>query len=97
MNKSELIKAIAETHDIVVDDATKMVNIFFDSVQKTLLDHGRVEIRGFGSFKVKEYPGYQGRNPKTGVQVFVPPKRLPTFKAGKGLLKILNYDKNKNC
>ena len=56
----------------------------------SLLEGGRVEIRGFGSFKVKEYGSYAGRNPRTGEKVAVEPKRLPFFRAGKELKEYLN-------
>ncbi|NHZ48166.1 HU family DNA-binding protein [Nitratidesulfovibrio liaohensis] len=90
MNKSELVRALAEEHELPVEDATVVVNTFFDCVRDALLDGDRVEIRGFGSFKIKGYRGYKGRNPKTGDSVAVPPKRLPVFRAGKELKDILN-------
>ena len=61
-----------------------------DSMKESLLEGGRVEIRGFGSFKVKEYGSYAGRNPRTGEKVAVEPKRLPFFRAGKELKEYLN-------
>ncbi len=90
MNKSELIKALAEENNIPLDDATLVVNTFFDAMKKALAEGERIEIRGFGSFKIKEYPGYAGRNPKTGENVQVKPKRLPFFRAGKELKEYLN-------
>lgn len=90
MNKSELIKALADKTGMPLDDATTMVQIFFNSMKKSLLDGDRVEIRGFGSFKIKEYEGYAGRNPKTGQTVDVIPKKLPFFRAGKELKEFVN-------
>ena len=90
MNKSELIKALAEENDLPLDEATMVVNLFVDSVKETLLADNRVEIRGFGSFKMKEYDGYTGLNPKTGEPVEVKPKRLPFFRAGKDLKEYIN-------
>ncbi len=90
MNKSELIKALAEENAISTDEASVVVNTFFDSIRKALLDKNRVEIRGLGSFKVKEYQGYSGRNPKTGELVTVAPKTLPFFRAGKDLKEFIN-------
>lgn len=90
MNKSELVKSLSETHQLSGDEAAVVVNTFFDCVRDALLEGDRVEIRGFGSFKVKEYQGYKGRNPKTGDPVAVPSKRLPVFRAGKELKDILN-------
>jgi integration host factor subunit beta len=90
MNKSELIKALAEEKKLHVDDATKVVSAFFDSIKDALVAGDRVEIRGFGSFKVKDYDGYTGRNPKTGTVVEVHPKRLPFFRPGKELKEFIN-------
>ena len=90
MNKSELVKALADQANISLDEATLVVNTFVDSMKDSLLEGGRVEIRGFGSFKVKEYGSYAGRNPRTGEKVAVEPKRLPIFRAGKELKEYLN-------
>ena len=90
MNQSELIKTLAEQSSLSLDEATMVVNTFVDSMKKALLDGDRVEIRGFGSFKVKEYESYSGRNPRTGDKVEVRPKRLPFFRAGKELKEFLN-------
>ena len=90
MNKSELIKTLAEENAISVDEATIVVNTFFDSIRQALLQDQRVEIRGLGSFKIKEYQGYSGRNPKTGEVVSVAPKKLPFFRAGKELKEYIN-------
>ena len=67
-----------------------VVNTFFDAMKKSLLSGERIEIRGFGSFKIKEYEGYAGRNPKTGESVVVASKRLPFFRAGKELKEFIN-------
>ncbi|BBD07586.1 HU family DNA-binding protein [Desulfovibrio ferrophilus] len=90
MNKSELIKTLAEKNDIHVDEASMVVNTFFDSIKDSLSNDERVEIRGFGSFKVKDYGGYTGRNPKTGDVVKVSPKKLPFFRPGKELKEFVN-------
>ena len=90
MNKSELIKTLAEQSDISMDEATLVVNTFFDCMKEALRQGDRVEIRGFGSFKIKEYGAYAGRNPRTGEKVEVQPKRLPFFRAGKELKEFLN-------
>lgn len=90
MNKSELIRKLAEEADIAFEDASNVVSVFFDSMKKSLMSGDRVEIRGFGSFKIKEYGAYSGRNPKTGQSVSVIPKRLPFFRAGKDLKEYIN-------
>lgn len=90
MNKSELIKTLAEEANLPMEDATLVVNTFVDAMKDALIAGDRIEIRGFGSFKVKEYSGYAGRNPKTGESVSVIPKRLPFFRAGKELKEYIN-------
>lgn len=85
MNKSQLIEELAnrtEQHARITD---KVVNLFFDNIKSALADGDKVEIRGFGSFFIKEYESYTGRNPKTGDKVSVPKKRLPIFRTGKDL------------
>jgi len=90
MNKSQLIKTLSDRQEISLDEASVIVNTFFDSIKDSLQRGDRVEIRGFGSFKIKEYEGYQGRNPSTGEMVRVKPKRLPFFRVGKDLKEYLN-------
>ena len=90
MNKSELVKVLAEKNKISLEDAEMVVQTLVSGMKETLVDGGRVEIRGFGSFKVKDYEGYQGRNPKTGDFIDVQPKRMPFFRAGKELRDFLN-------
>ncbi len=85
MNKSQLINLLAKKEGIVYTKAEAVVNTVFEEMERALINSERIEIRGFGSFKVKHYDGYQGRNPKTGKVINVPPKRLPFFKVGKEL------------
>ena len=90
MNKSELITALAEQKNLKFDEAAQVVEALFGSIKEAMTAGDRVEIRGFGSFKVKSYKGYTGRNPKTGKTVQVQPKRLPFFKVGKELRDFMN-------
>jgi integration host factor subunit beta len=85
MTKSKLIEALAKAEGITLKAAETAVNVTFQSMEEALVRGDRVEIRGFGSFKVKHYDGYKGRNPKTGEIIEVKPKALPFFKVGKGL------------
>ena len=85
MNKSELIEKLAEKTGLNVIQSEEVVNLIYKKMRDTLVNGGRIEIRGFGSFVVKEYEAYQGRNPKTGQKIDVPPKKLPFFKVGKEL------------
>ncbi len=90
MNSSDLVDTIKNLEDLSAKDAKKICDTFFDSITETLADGERVEIRGFGSFTVKEYKPYTGRNPKTGVQIPVPSKKLPFFKVGKELKEMVD-------
>ena len=90
MNRSELIIAIKDKAKLSRKDAEKVIDTFFDAVKETLSKGKRVEIRGFGSFTVKSYKPYIGRNPKTGVQINVPSKKLPFFKVGKELKEMVD-------
>jgi integration host factor subunit beta len=85
MNKSQLIEALAKEENLALKKAEEVVNTVFGDMEKALANGERVEIRGFGSFKIKKYEGYQGRNPKTGEIINVAPKKLPFFKVGKEL------------
>lgn len=90
MNKSDLISAIKEKTSLSRKDAEKVIDTFFDTITQSIVSGGRVEIRGFGSFMVKDYKPYVGRNPKTGSQIRVPPKKLPFFKVGKELKEMVD-------
>ncbi len=85
MNKSQLIEEVAMREGLNLKTAEIIVNTFFDSIADGLVRGERAEIRGLGSFKVKDYNGYVGRNPKTGIAIEVKPKKLPFFKVGKEL------------
>ncbi len=100
LKKSGLIDRLTQEMDSFVDSKTNIqektaiaretVNLFFDSIKATLAAGDRVEIRGFGSFHVKEYEGYTGRNPKTGENVQVDPKKLPVFRPGRELKNLVD-------
>ncbi|MGL4209049.1 MAG: HU family DNA-binding protein [Candidatus Adiutrix sp.] len=85
MNKSQMVNLLAEEALLSVKQAEQVVNIFFDTIIDGLVTEGRAELRGLGSFKVKQYGGYVGRNPKSGTPINVPPKKLPFFKVGREL------------
>ena len=79
MNKSELIEALSQEINVPLREADSITNTILDSMTDALAAGDSIEIRGFGSFVVKEYGSYQGRNPKTGQKIKVPPKKLPFF------------------
>ncbi len=85
MNKSELIESVAQKARLNRKTAEDVVNMVFDSMTDAIVKGDRIEIRGFGSFAVKDYGSYVGRNPRTGESIKVQPKRLPFFKVGKEL------------
>jgi integration host factor subunit beta len=85
MNKSELIEALSQKEELTEKLAMDVVNLVFNGFSEELAKSGRIEIRGFGSFVVREYDAYTGRNPKTGKSIKVFPKKLPFFKVGKEL------------
>jgi integration host factor subunit beta len=85
MNKLDLIEALKAEAGLTKNEATAVVNLFFNEMIDALANGDRVEIRGLCSFYVKKYKAYTGRNPKTGEQVKIKPKKLPFFKCGKEL------------
>ena len=93
MNKSDLIAVLAAKQKLTEKQATDIINLTFDGFTEELKKNGRIEIRGFGSYFVKEYDAYTGRNPKTGEKTAVKPKRLPFFKVGKELKDMVNGSK----
>ncbi len=90
MNKSDLIVALAAKKNLTEKQATDIVDLVFDGFTDTLKNGGRIEIRGFGSFTVRKYKAYKGRNPRTGDAVNVKPKRSPFFKVGRELKKMVD-------
>ena len=90
MNRSDLVNELKDKAALSKKDATEVVDIFFDKIAEILVKGDRVEIRGFGSFTVKNYKPYVGRNPKTGEQINVSSKKLPFFKVGKELKEKVN-------
>jgi integration host factor subunit beta len=85
MTKSELIELISTKIKLPKGKAEQIVNCIFDSMVDALKKGDGIEIRGFGSFTVRKYRSYEGRNPRTGTPVHVAEKRLPFFKVGKEL------------
>jgi len=95
MNKSELIEKLAETMKLPIRESSSIINTIIDTMTEALANGDSIEIRGFGSFVVKQYDSYIGRNPKTGEKIKVAPKKLPFFKVGKDLRERVNQNRNK--
>jgi len=93
MNKSGLIEALSKKEGLTEKKAIDIVNLIFKGFTDELKKDGRIEIRGFGSFVVRDYEAYTGRNPKTGKNIKVASKKLPFFKVGKELKE--RVDRNK--
>ncbi len=85
MNKSELIENLAKETNLPLHDAAAITNTIIETMSEALAKGDNIEIRGFGSFVIKHYRPYEGRNPKSGNKIEVAPKKLPFFKVGKEL------------
>ena len=95
MNRSELIDAIANELDMTKPQTASVLNTILETMADKLGQGESIEFRGFGSFTVKQYGSYEGRNPKTGEKIQIKPKKLPHFKVGKNLREAVNDHKNK--
>jgi integration host factor subunit beta len=90
MTKSDLINRLSHQKNIPVARAESIVDAIFGAIEATLRRGERIEIRGLGSFELRQYGAYAGRNPRTGDKVEVKPKRLPFFKVGKEMKERIN-------
>ncbi len=94
MNKMDIINKLATDINVNQKIAKIAVDTIIDSIKKAIINNERVEIRGFGSFTLRDYKAYKGRNPKSGETVQVEPKRLPYFKVGKELKEMVWKDED---
>jgi integration host factor subunit beta len=94
MTKAELVEDVARAAELTKKDAERLVEIVFESIIETLNHGEKIELRGFGSFRVRERGARRGRNPKTGDPVDIPAKRVPYFKPGKELKELINEDED---
>lgn len=92
MTKAELVEEVAGMTQLTKKHAEIIVNTVFGSIVESLREGAKIELRGFGSFRVRSRGSRLGRNPKTGDKVKVPAKRIPYFKPGKELKELLNND-----
>lgn len=90
MTKAELVEKVAERIDLTKKQTEVIVNTVFQSITEALAEGDKVELRGFGSFRVRHRDSREGRNPKTGTTVSIPAKRVPFFKAGKELREMVD-------
>ncbi|MDX1503130.1 MAG: integration host factor subunit beta [Thermoanaerobaculia bacterium] len=92
MTKAQLVDEVARNTELTKKHAELIVNTVFDSIVRSLRKGEKIELRGFGSFRIRQRGPRIGRNPKTGDRVQVPPKRIPYFKPGKELKELLNHN-----
>lgn len=90
MTKAELVEKLADKIELTKKQTEVIVNNIFGSITDALSKGDKVELRGFGSFRVRSRKPRQGRNPKTGVTVHIPAKKVPFFKAGKELKEMVD-------
>lgn len=90
MTKAELVDEVANIVQLTKKQAETIVNIVFDSIVESLRAGEKIELRGFGSFRLRNRKSRTGRNPKTGEKVDVPSKKIPYFKPGKELKELIN-------
>ena len=92
MTKADLVELVAVRVHLTKKDTEFVVDSILDSISKALAsqDDGKVELRGFGSFRIRQRRARQGRNPQSGESVQVPPKRVPFFKPGKELKALID-------
>lgn len=92
MTKADLVEQVAHTTALTKKHAELIVNTVFESIVESLREGDKIELRGFGSFRIRQRNARIGRNPKTGEKVPVPAKRIPYFKPGKELKEMLNHE-----
>lgn len=90
MTKADLVEEVAKVTELTRKDSEVIVDTLFESVIKALKTGDKLEVRGFGSFRVRQRNARVGRNPKTGEKVEVPAKRVPYFKPSKELKDLIN-------
>jgi integration host factor subunit beta len=90
MTKAELVEEVATESELTKKDAEVIVQTVLDSITESLQRGEKIELRGFGSFRIRKRSSRQGRNPKTGTGVSVPAKKVPYFKPGKEIKDLVN-------
>ena len=92
MTKAELIEEVSRVSDLTKKHSEIIVDTVFKSVINALHRGDKIELRGFGSFRIRQRESRKGRNPKTGEKVDVPAKKVPYFKQGKELKELINRE-----
>ena len=97
MTKADLVNDVSNAAELTKKDAERLVEIVFESIIDSLNRGEKIELRGFGSFRVRERGARRGRNPKTGDPVSIPAKRVPYFKPGKELKELINDNSSRSA
>jgi integration host factor subunit beta len=92
MTKAELVEEVSRVSDLTKKHSEVIVDTVFRSIIAALQRGEKIELRGFGSFRLRQREPRKGRNPKTGDKVDVPPKKVPYFKPGKELKELINRE-----
>jgi len=92
MTKADLVEEVSRVSHLTKKHSETIVDTVFKSIVAALRDGEKIELRGFGSFRLRQRDSRKGRNPKTGDRVDVPPKQVPYFKPGKDLKELINRD-----
>ena len=92
MTKADLVEEVSRVSHLTKKHSEAIVDTVFKSIVAALRDGEKIELRGFGSFRLRQRDSRKGRNPKTGDRVDVPPKQVPYFKPGKDLKELINRD-----
>lgn len=92
MTKAELVEEVSRAAELTKKDAERLIEVVFERIITSLNEGTKIELRGFGSFRVRQRNARRGRNPKTGTPVDIPAKRVPYFKPGKELKELVNSD-----
>lgn len=97
MTKADLVEEVSRVSDLTKKHSETIVDTVFKSIITALQNGEKIELRGFGSFRLRQRDSRKGRNPKTGDRVDVPPKQVPYFKPGKDLKELINRDSLPNA
>ncbi|MBI2060793.1 MAG: integration host factor subunit beta [Nitrospirae bacterium] len=92
MTKYDLVRLLMKECALSYRNSERVVNYLFDAITESLAEESRVELRGLGTFSVRRYDAYTGRNPRTGAKISVRPKKLPYFKMGRELKRMINSE-----
>ena len=90
MTKAELSDELAKATGLTKQESAGIVETVFECITAALVKGNKVELRGFGGFKVRQHRSRTARNPKVGTAVYVPAKKVPRFKTSKQLRNLLN-------